>query len=198
MRMRETPSPTFVNYGKRTSIGAFGPLMNEQLDPDVSWSDVERLRGQWRGPLLIKGLLHPGEAREAVDRGADGIIVSNHGGRQLDGAVASIRALPGIVEAVGGRAPVLVDGGFRRGIDVVKALALGARAILIGRPHLWGVACAGEDGVLLGAGTLPARDRPRARAWRLGWDRQARSRTFSSRPSRATTLSFRPPAASSR
>ncbi len=147
LRMRETPSPTFVNYGKRTSISAFGPLMNEQLDPDVSWSDVERLRGQWRGPLLLKGLLHPGEAREAIDRGADGIIVSNHGGRQLDGAVASIRALPGIVEAVGGQAPVLVDGGFRRGVDVVKALALGAHAVMIGRPHLWGVACAGEDGV---------------------------------------------------
>jgi isopentenyl diphosphate isomerase/L-lactate dehydrogenase-like FMN-dependent dehydrogenase len=147
LRMRETPSPTFVNYGARTSISAFGALMHEQLDPDVSWSDVEWLRGQWRGPLLLKGLLHPSEAREAVSRGADGIIVSNHGGRQLDGAVASIRALPGIVEAVGGRAPVLIDGGFRRGIDVVKALALGARAVMIGRPHLWGVACAGEDGV---------------------------------------------------
>jgi L-lactate dehydrogenase (cytochrome)/(S)-mandelate dehydrogenase len=147
MRMRETPSPAFVNYGARSSIGTFGPLMNEQLDPDAGWSDVERLRGQWRGPLILKGLLHPGEAREAINRGVDGIIVSNHGGRQLDGAVASIRALPGIVEAVGGRAPVLVDGGFRRGIDVVKALALGARAIMIGRPHLWGVACAGEDGV---------------------------------------------------
>ena len=82
-----------------------------------------------------------------MSRGADGIIVSNHGGRQLDGAVASIRALPGVVEAVGGRAPVLIDGGFRRGVDVVKALALGARAVMIGRPHLWGVACAGEDGV---------------------------------------------------
>ena len=91
--------------------------------------------------------MHADEAREALNRGADGIIVSNHGGRQLDGAVASIRALPDIVEAVGGRAPVLIDGGFRRGIDVVKALALGARAVMIGRPHLWGVACAGEDGV---------------------------------------------------
>ncbi len=121
--------------------------MNEQLDPDVGWSDVERLRGQWRGPLILKGILHPGEAREGIDRGADEIIVSNHGGRQLDGAVASIRALPGVVEAVGGRAPVLVDGGFRRGVDVVKALALGARAVLIGRPHLWGVASSGEDGV---------------------------------------------------
>jgi L-lactate dehydrogenase (cytochrome)/(S)-mandelate dehydrogenase len=147
MRMRETPSPTFANYGKRTSIGAFGPLMVEQLDPDVGWNDVERLRGQWQGPFILKGLLHPDEAREAVKRGADGVIVSNHGGRQLDGAVASIRALPDIVEAVGGKAPVLIDGGFRRGVDVVKALALGARAVLIGRPHLWGVACAGEDGV---------------------------------------------------
>jgi L-lactate dehydrogenase (cytochrome)/(S)-mandelate dehydrogenase len=148
IRMRKTPSPSFANYGARSSMAAFGPLMLEQLDPDVGWSDVERLRGQWRGPLILKGLLHPGEAREAVNRGANGIIVSNHGGRQLDGAVASIRALAAIVEAVDGRAPVLIDGGFRRGVDVVKALALGARAILIGRPHLWGVACAGEDGVV--------------------------------------------------
>jgi isopentenyl diphosphate isomerase/L-lactate dehydrogenase-like FMN-dependent dehydrogenase len=148
LRMRETPSPTFVNYGKQASIGAFGPLMAEQLDPDIGWRDVEWLRGQWRGPLLIKGLLRPDEAREAINRGADGVIVSNHGGRQLDGAVASIRALPGVVEVVGGRVPVLIDGGFRRGIDVVKALALGARAVLIGRPHLWGVACSGEDGVV--------------------------------------------------
>jgi isopentenyl diphosphate isomerase/L-lactate dehydrogenase-like FMN-dependent dehydrogenase len=147
LRMRETPSPTFANYGKRAAIGAFGPLMMEQLDPDIGWSDVERLRSQWRGPLILKGLLHPDEAREAVKRGADGIIVSNHGGRQLDGAVATIRALPGIIDAVGGKAPVLIDGGFRRGVDVVKALALGARAVLIGRPHLWGVASAGEDGV---------------------------------------------------
>jgi isopentenyl diphosphate isomerase/L-lactate dehydrogenase-like FMN-dependent dehydrogenase len=172
MRMRETPSPTFVNYGKRTSIGAFGPLMNEQLDPNVGWSDVERLRGQWRGPLLIKGLLHPGEAREAVKCGADGIIVSNHGGRQLDGAVASIRALAGVVEAVGGRAPVLIDGGFRRGIDVVKALALGARAVMIGRPHLWGVACAGEDGVFW-ALELFRREIDRALALG-GWDSVAK------------------------
>jgi len=146
MRMRQTPSPSFANYIGRSSMAQFGPLMLEQLDPDIGWSDVEWLRGQWRGPLILKGLLHPDEAREAIKRGADGVIVSNHGGRQLDGAVASIRALPGIAEAVGGRAPVLIDGGFRRGVDVVKALALGARAVLIGRPHLWGVACAGEDG----------------------------------------------------
>ncbi len=147
MRMRATPSPRFANYGARSSMAAFGPLMVEQLDPDVGWSDVERLRSLWRGPLILKGILRPDEAREAIERGADGVIVSNHGGRQLDGAVASIRALPGVVEAAGGRVPVLVDGGFRRGIDVVKALALGARAVLIGRPQLWGVACAGEDGV---------------------------------------------------
>jgi isopentenyl diphosphate isomerase/L-lactate dehydrogenase-like FMN-dependent dehydrogenase len=103
LRMRETPSPSFVNYGRQASIGAFGPLMAEQLDPDVGWRDVEWLRGQWRGPLLIKGLLHPDEAREAINRGADGVIVSNHGGRQLDGAVALIRALHKVVEAVGGR-----------------------------------------------------------------------------------------------
>ena len=147
MRMRATPSPSFANYTGRSSMAVFGPLMLEQLDPDIGWRDVEWLRSLWRGPLILKGLLNPNEAREAVKRGVDGVIVSNHGGRQLDGAVASIRALPGVVEAVDGRAPVMVDGGFRRGVDVVKALALGARAVLIGRPHLWGVACAGEDGV---------------------------------------------------
>jgi L-lactate dehydrogenase (cytochrome)/(S)-mandelate dehydrogenase len=146
-RMRETPSPAFANYGERASAGRFGALMVEQLDPDVGWRDVEKVRGQWRGPLLLKGILHPDEAREAVKRGAEGVIVSNHGGRQLDGAVASITALPGVLDAVDGRAPVLIDGGFRRGVDVVKALGLGARAVLIGRPHLWGVACAGEEGV---------------------------------------------------
>jgi isopentenyl diphosphate isomerase/L-lactate dehydrogenase-like FMN-dependent dehydrogenase len=172
VRMARTPSPTFVNYGKRTTISDFGPLMAEQLDPDVSWADVDRLRKQWRGPLLIKGLLHPDDAREAIGRGADGIIVSNHGGRQLDGAVATIRALPDMVEAVGGRAPVLIDGGFRRGIDVVKALALGARAVLIGRPHLWGVACAGEDGVFW-ALELFRREIDRALALG-GWDGVAR------------------------
>jgi isopentenyl diphosphate isomerase/L-lactate dehydrogenase-like FMN-dependent dehydrogenase len=182
LRMRETPSPTFINYGARASIGAFGPLMNEQLDPNVAWSDVERLRGQWRGPLILKGILHPDEAREALNRGADGVIVSNHGGRQLDGAVASIRALPAIVEAVGDRAPVLVDGGFRRGVDVVKALAFGARAVMIGRPHLWGVACAGENGVFC---VLELFRREIDRALALGgWDGVAkldRSIVFNSR-----------------
>ncbi len=147
LRMRETPSPTFVNYGARASIGAFGPLMTEQLDPDIGWRDVEWLRGLWRGPLILKGLLHPDEARRARELGVDAVIVSNHGGRQLDGAIASIEALPAMVDAVDGGIPMLVDGGFRRGVDVLKAIALGARAVLLGRPHLWGVACAGEAGV---------------------------------------------------
>jgi L-lactate dehydrogenase (cytochrome)/(S)-mandelate dehydrogenase len=168
LRMARTPRPTFVNYGARASIGAFGRLMAEQLDPAVNWRDLEWLRGQWTGPLLIKGLLHPDEARGAQERGADALIVSNHGGRQLDGAIASIVALAPIVDAVGDKIPVLVDGGFRRGVDVIKALALGARAVLIGRPHLWGVACAGEDGVHW---TLELFRREIDRAMALGgWD----------------------------
>ncbi len=168
MRMSRTPKPTFVNYGPRASIGAFGPLMIEQLDPDIGWRDVDWLRKQWRGPLLIKGLLRADEAQEARARGADAVIVSNHGGRQLDGTVATIRALPAITDAVGGAMPVLVDGGFRRGVDVVKALAFGARAVMIGRPHLWGVACAGEEGVLW---TLELFRREIDRALALGgWD----------------------------
>ncbi len=168
LRMTKTPRPTFVNYGARGAGAGFGRLMAEQLDPAVGWRDVEWLRGQWPGPLLIKGLLHPDEARGAEQRGADAVIVSNHGGRQLDGAVASITALPAIVDAVGDKIPVLVDGGFRRGVDVVKALALGARAVLIGRPHLWGVACAGEEGVLW---TLELFRREIDRAMALGgWD----------------------------
>jgi isopentenyl diphosphate isomerase/L-lactate dehydrogenase-like FMN-dependent dehydrogenase len=145
--MRKAPNPTFVNYGKRTSIGAFGPVMAEQLDPDIGWKDVEWVRSLWQGPMILKGLLDPQEAREAQARGVDAVVVSNHGGRQLDGAISGIKALPAIVDAVGDKTVVLVDGGFRRGMDVVKALALGARAVLIGRPQLWGVACAGEEGV---------------------------------------------------
>ncbi len=117
------------------------------LDPGLSWADVDWLRGLYDGPLLLKGVLHPDEARQAVEHGMDGVIVSNHGGRQLDGAVASFDALPAVVEAIAGRIPVLFDGGIRRGSDVVKALALGATCCLIGRPQLWALAVGGEAGV---------------------------------------------------
>ena len=115
--------------------------------PGHVWADVDALRTVWKGPLVLKGIIHPLEAAEAVARGVDGVVVSNHGGRQLDGAAASIDALPAVVAAVDGRIPVLLDGGIRRGVDVVKALSLGAAACLIGRPQLWGLAVAGEAGV---------------------------------------------------
>jgi L-lactate dehydrogenase (cytochrome)/(S)-mandelate dehydrogenase len=150
-RMRaELPRITFGNYvrpGETADIKVLAGRMASLLDPAMSWADVDALRRIWTGPLLLKGVLHPAEARAALDRGIDGLIVSNHGGRQLDGAPASFDALPAVIEAVGGRIPVLLDGGVRRGADVVKALALGAKACLVGRPQLWGLAVAGEAGV---------------------------------------------------
>jgi lactate 2-monooxygenase len=115
--------------------------------PSLTWDDVPFLREQTRLPLLLKGILDPDDARRAIDLGVDGLVVSNHGGRQVDGAVSSIAALPGILDAVGGRAPVLFDSGVRGGADVFKALALGARAVLIGRSYAYGLAIAGEVGV---------------------------------------------------
>lgn len=147
---RDIRHVTFGNYvrpGETAQIKTVAGRMASLLDPSMNWNDVDDLRRIWKGPLLLKGVLHPNEAKEAAERGVDGVIVSNHGGRQLDGAPASIRALPGIVEAVGDSMPVLIDGGVRRGSDVVKALALGARACLVGRPQLWGLAVAGEAGV---------------------------------------------------
>jgi L-lactate dehydrogenase (cytochrome)/(S)-mandelate dehydrogenase len=150
-RMRaELPRITFGNYvrpGEAADIRTLAGRMASLLDPAMSWADVDELRRAWSGPLLLKGVLHPTEARLAIDHGADGLIVSNHGGRQLDGAPASVDALPAVIEAVAGRIPVLLDGGVRRGADVVKALGLGAKACLIGRPQLWGLAVAGEAGV---------------------------------------------------
>jgi L-lactate dehydrogenase (cytochrome)/(S)-mandelate dehydrogenase len=143
------PRPRFANYAQAGGADAMSlaARIGSLLDPGLSWRDVEWLRGLWNGPLLLKGVLHPDEARRAVTLGVDGLIVSNHGGRQLDAAAASIEALPAVVDAVEGKVPVLIDGGVRRGADVVKAIALGARACLIGRPHLWGLALAGADGV---------------------------------------------------
>lgn len=147
---RELPHITFGNYVRASSpesVAGLAGRMASLLDPAMNWSDVDALRQHWTGPLILKGVLHPEDAREAVRRGVDAVIVSNHGGRQVDGALASVRALPGVVDAVDGRIPVLLDGGIRRGSDVFKALALGAQAVLVGRPHLWGLAVAGQDGV---------------------------------------------------
>ncbi|MFD4371318.1 alpha-hydroxy acid oxidase [Streptomyces sp. NPDC058486] len=117
------------------------------IDPTLSWSDLAWLRRRTRLPLVLKGVLDPADARRAVDLGADGLVVSNHGGRQLDGAVPSLQALPGIREAVGDACEVLLDSGVRGGTDVLRALALGASGVLLGRPVLWGLACGGEPGV---------------------------------------------------
>jgi isopentenyl diphosphate isomerase/L-lactate dehydrogenase-like FMN-dependent dehydrogenase len=116
-------------------------------DPSRTWDDLERLCRGTRLPVVVKGVLHPDDARAAVDRGASGVIVSNHGGRQLDGALAALDALPGVVEAVGDRTTVLFDSGIRRGADVFKAVALGARCVLLGRPYGFGLAVNGEAGV---------------------------------------------------
>ena len=126
---------------------SFHSYVHRQLDCSLTWEAVEWLRSETRLPIVLKGIIRPEDARLAVERGVDGIIVSNHGGRQLDGTEATLRALPRVAEAVQGRAEVFMDGGVRRGTDVVKALALGARAVLVGRPCLWGLAAAGEEGV---------------------------------------------------
>jgi L-lactate dehydrogenase (cytochrome)/(S)-mandelate dehydrogenase len=149
-RMSKTARFTMANYTElegKHDVMSIAARISQLLDPGLSWKDIEWLRGLWDRPLLIKGILHPEEARRAIALGVDGLIVSNHGGRQLDSAPASFEALPGIVDAAAGRVPVLIDGGVRRGADVIKALAVGARACLIGRPQLWGLATAGEEGV---------------------------------------------------
>ncbi|EHN11445.1 L-lactate dehydrogenase [Patulibacter medicamentivorans] len=116
-------------------------------NPQMSWDDLAALRSETGLPLLVKGILHPDDARRAVELGIDGIVVSNHGGRQVDGSVASLDQLPAIVDAVPASVPVLLDSGVRTGSDVLKAIALGARAVLIARPYVWGLALAGQDGV---------------------------------------------------
>jgi isopentenyl diphosphate isomerase/L-lactate dehydrogenase-like FMN-dependent dehydrogenase len=121
-------------------VGVFG-------NPGVTWDDLSFLRSTTRLPILLKGILHPDDARRAREHGVDGIVVSNHGGRQVDGAIAALDALPGVVEALGGELPVLLDSGVRSGADALKALALGARAVLLGRPAMWGLALDGEEGV---------------------------------------------------
>jgi pre-mycofactocin synthase len=130
------PAPTFFDV--------YGEWMQT---PPPTWDDLAWLREQWGGPFMVKGVMRPDDARRAIDIGATAISVSNHGGNNLDGTPASIRALPGISDAVGGQIEVLLDGGIRRGSDVVKALALGARTVMIGRAYLWGLAANGSAGV---------------------------------------------------
>jgi L-lactate dehydrogenase (cytochrome) len=129
--------------GRNTSLGDF----TKQLDPSVTWKDIRNIADVWHGPFALKGVMSADDARSAADAGATAVIVSNHGGRQLDGAIASIEALPEIARAVGDRVEVILDGGVRRGAHVLKALALGARACSIGRPYLYGLSAGGEAGV---------------------------------------------------
>jgi 4-hydroxymandelate oxidase len=142
----EVPVPAFVAHAERAE--SVSPTqIGQVVDKSVTWRDLEWLRGLSPLPLVLKGLLTAEDARLACEAGAEAIVVSNHGGRQLDGVPAALDALPEVVDAVDGRAEVLMDGGIRRGTDVVKALALGARAVLAGRAPLWGLAVDGADGV---------------------------------------------------
>ncbi|MBN9469758.1 MULTISPECIES: alpha-hydroxy acid oxidase [unclassified Bosea (in: a-proteobacteria)] len=151
LQMLDTPRRTFGNIvGHAKGVGDLSSLSSwtaEQFDPQLDWDDVQWIKDQWGGKLILKGILDPEDAELAVKSGADALIVSNHGGRQLDGALSSIEALPAIVDAVGGRTEILFDGGIRSGQDVIKALALGAHGTFIGRAFLYGLGAMGEAGV---------------------------------------------------
>ncbi|HEX3787381.1 MAG TPA: pre-mycofactocin synthase MftD [Pseudonocardiaceae bacterium] len=149
VRQRTLPDLTVPNLALpgRPVPTFFGAYRDWLATPPPGWADIEWLREQWGGPFLLKGIGRVDDARQAVEIGADAISVSNHGGNNLDGTPASIRLLPRIVDAVGDSVEVVLDGGIRRGADVVKALALGARAVLVGRACLWGLAAAGQGGV---------------------------------------------------
>ncbi|MQX06212.1 alpha-hydroxy acid oxidase, partial [Sinorhizobium meliloti] len=153
MKMLGTNRRTFRNIvGHAKSVADLSSLQawtNEQFDPQLSWKDVEWIKERWGGPLILKGILDPEDAKMAAKSGADAIIVSNHGGRQLDGAHSSISMLPRIVEAVGDQIEVHLDGGIRSGQDVLKAIALGAKGTYIGRPFLYGLGALGKEGVTL-------------------------------------------------
>ena len=189
-----TGMPRYENYPSEIKYKVTAaPMGRSQMKNDsLNWEDLKVLRKMWPGTLILKGLAHPQDAVMAADCGCDGVVVSNHGGRNLDGSMAPLEALPEIVDAIGKRIPVLVDGGFRRGSDVVKALALGANAVFVGRSTLYGVAAGGEAGAAR-AMRCSARDRPRHGADRRQQRSGARARVspflrrgFSSRdPGRA-------------
>jgi L-lactate dehydrogenase (cytochrome) len=141
--VHELPNVVIPAHGSMTLVDARMGLVRAVF----SWEDMRWIRGVWPGPILFKGVLTAEDARRAIDEGAAAVIVSNHGGRQLDGAPASLRALQEVVRAVNGRAEVLLDGGIRRGSDIIKAICLGARAVLVGRAYVYGLAAAGEAGV---------------------------------------------------
>ena len=149
--MLRTKRRTFGNIAGHvddaTNLESLAAWTASQFDTSLSWDDIKWIKDRWGGKLIIKGIMEPEDARSAVDAGADAIIVSNHGGRQLDGALSSIQALPGIVAAVGDRVEVHMDGGIRSGQDVLKAIALGARGVYIGRAYLYGLGAKGEEGV---------------------------------------------------
>ncbi|MBN2971325.1 FMN-dependent L-lactate dehydrogenase LldD [Roseomonas aeriglobus] len=133
--------------GKNSGLNDYMGWLGTNFDPTIQWRDLDWIRELWDGPLIIKGILDPEDAREAARIGADGIVVSNHGGRQLDGVLSSARALPAIADAVGDDLTVLVDGGVRSGLDVVRMLALGAKGVLLGRAWVYALAAEGEAGV---------------------------------------------------
>jgi L-lactate dehydrogenase (cytochrome) len=151
LAMLGTQRRTFGNFAGHvpgaTSVAELATWMGQQDDLTLSWSDLPAIKERFGGPMVVKGILHPDDARSAVEHGADAIVVSNHGGRQLDGAPSTIRVLPRIVDAVNGRCEIYLDSGVRSGHDMIKALALGARAVFIGRPFLYGLGAGGEAGV---------------------------------------------------
>jgi L-lactate dehydrogenase (cytochrome) len=133
--------------GDESGLEDFLAWMRGNFDPSVTWADLEFVRAEWKGPLIIKGILDVDDAKQAVALGADGLVVSNHGGRQLDGVPSSVRAFPAIAEAVGDKLTILVDGGIRSGLDVVRMLALGAKGVMLGRAWIYALGAAGERGV---------------------------------------------------
>ena len=147
MSMKNLESLPQESLTKVSEGSALEAYFTGELDSSLTWESIEWFRSLTRLPILLKGVMAAEDAKLAVESGVEGIIVSNHGGRQLDGTMATCDALPEIVDAVAGQAEVFVDGGIRRGADVLKALAMGARAVLIGRPYLWGLSVGGEDGV---------------------------------------------------